>query len=147
MFSSVFLFFDIGGGEIMLIMLVILLLFGGEKLPQLARGLGKGIRDFKDASEGVKREITNQIDSFEAKKAEQANTATTTTETAVAAAPVVATEPPVITPAPNTMPVAEISSTAEVAAVHHEPNTPAEPAHLRETPIESLKSPQEEVKS
>ena len=150
MFSSVFLFFDIGGGEIMLIMLVILLLFGGEKLPQLARGLGKGIRDFKDASEGVKREITNQIDSFEAKKAEQANAATNTatTETVATAAPVVAaTEPPVITPAPNTMPVAEISSTAEVAPVHHETSAPAEPAHLRETPIEELKSPQEEVKS
>src|ERR1700729_3140078 len=71
MFSSVFLFFDIGGGEIMLIMLVILLLFGGEKLPQLARGLGKGIRDFKDASEGVKREISNQIDSYESKKTEE----------------------------------------------------------------------------
>jgi sec-independent protein translocase protein TatA len=147
MFSSVFLFFDIGGGEIMLIMLVILLLFGGEKLPQLARGLGKGIRDFKDASEGVKREITNQIDNFEAKKAEQANAATSTTETAAAAAPVVAaTPPPVITPAPNTMPVAEISSIAEVEPVHHETGATAE-THLRETPIEGLKSPQEEVKS
>jgi TatA/E family protein of Tat protein translocase len=47
MFSSDLLFFDIGGGEIILIMLVALLLFGGEKLPELARGLGKGIRDFK----------------------------------------------------------------------------------------------------
>ncbi len=70
MFSSALLFFDIGGGEIMLIMLVALLLFGGEKLPELARGLGKGIRDFKDASEGVKREIANQIDSYENKKEE-----------------------------------------------------------------------------
>jgi sec-independent protein translocase protein TatA len=70
MLSSVFLFFDIGGGEIVLIMLVALLLFGGEKLPELARGLGKGIRDFKDASEGVKREIANQIDSYENKKPE-----------------------------------------------------------------------------
>jgi sec-independent protein translocase protein TatA len=69
MLGSVFLFFDIGGGEIILIMLVALLLFGGEKLPELARGLGKGIRDFKDASEGVKREIANQIDSYESKKA------------------------------------------------------------------------------
>jgi len=71
MFNSVFLFFDIGGGEIILIMLVALLLFGGEKLPELARGLGKGIRDFKDASEGVKREIANQIDSYETKKTEE----------------------------------------------------------------------------
>jgi len=70
MLSSVFLIFDIGGGEIILIMLVALLLFGGEKLPELARGLGKGIRDFKDASEGVKREIANQIDTYESKKAD-----------------------------------------------------------------------------
>jgi len=79
MFDSVFLIFDIGGGEIILIMLVALLLFGGEKLPELARGLGKGIRDFKDASEGVKREIANQIDSYENKKTEEP-VATTTTE-------------------------------------------------------------------
>ncbi|MNR26424.1 Sec-independent protein translocase protein TatAy [compost metagenome] len=54
-------FLNMGGGEIMLILAVILLLFGGKKLPELARGLGKGIRDFKDASEGVKREIHRNI--------------------------------------------------------------------------------------
>lgn len=53
-----------------LIIFVALLLFGGEKLPEIARGLGKGIRDFKDASEGVKREITNQINNYEEKKPE-----------------------------------------------------------------------------
>lgn len=53
-----------------LIVFVALLLFGGEKLPEIARGLGKGIRDFKDASEGVKREITNQINNYEEKKPE-----------------------------------------------------------------------------
>ncbi|EDM37099.1 sec-independent protein translocase [Pedobacter sp. BAL39] len=52
-----------GGGEIMLILAVVLLLFGGKKLPELARGLGKGIREFKDASEGVKREIHRNINS------------------------------------------------------------------------------------
>lgn len=70
MFSSVFLFFEFTPPEIMLILFVVLLLFGGDKLPGLARGLGKGIRDFKDASEGVKREINNQIDSYEKKKEE-----------------------------------------------------------------------------
>ena len=44
-----------------MILFVVLLLFGGKKLPELARGLGKGIRDFKDASDGVKREIHNNI--------------------------------------------------------------------------------------
>lgn len=47
----------------MLILLAVLLLFGGKKLPELARGLGKGIREFKDASEGVKREIHRNINS------------------------------------------------------------------------------------
>lgn len=58
-------FLNMGGGEIMLIMVVVLLLFGGKKLPELARGLGKGIREFKDASEGVKREIHRNINAVD----------------------------------------------------------------------------------
>ncbi len=42
----------IGGTEIFLIILVILLFFGGKRIPELAKGLGKGIREFKDASSG-----------------------------------------------------------------------------------------------
>ena len=53
--------FNIGGSEFALIFVVVLLLFGGKKLPELARGLGKGIREFKDASEDVKREIHRNI--------------------------------------------------------------------------------------
>lgn len=63
MLSSTFLFLNMGTSEIMLIMLVVLLLFGGKKLPELARGLGRGIREFKDASDGVKREIHRNINS------------------------------------------------------------------------------------
>ncbi|WP_237488280.1 twin-arginine translocase TatA/TatE family subunit [Hufsiella ginkgonis] len=59
--SSVLLFINVGGPEMMMIMFVALLLFGGKKLPELARGLGKGIREFKDASDGVKREIQRNI--------------------------------------------------------------------------------------
>ncbi|MBK0381214.1 Sec-independent protein translocase subunit TatA/TatB [Mucilaginibacter segetis] len=70
MLSSVFLFLNIGGGEMILIVFAALMLFGGEKLPGIARTLGKGIRDFKDASEDVKREINNQINTFEEKKTE-----------------------------------------------------------------------------
>lgn len=61
MFNTVFLFMNIGGPEMILIFLVVLLLFGGKKLPELARGLGKGLREFKDASDGIKREIHNNI--------------------------------------------------------------------------------------
>ncbi|MBB6501489.1 twin-arginine translocase TatA/TatE family subunit [Pedobacter cryoconitis] len=66
MYTGVVLeFLNMGGSEIMLILAVVLLLFGGKKLPELARGLGKGIRDFKDASEGVKREIHRNINSMD----------------------------------------------------------------------------------
>lgn len=61
MYSSSLLFMNIGGPEMILIFLVVLLLFGGKKLPELARGLGKGLREFKDASDGIKREIHNNI--------------------------------------------------------------------------------------
>jgi sec-independent protein translocase protein TatA len=44
-----------------LIFLAILLLFGGKKIPELMRGLGKGIREFKDAKDNVKKEIENHI--------------------------------------------------------------------------------------
>lgn len=71
MLSSVLLFLNIGSGEMILILFAALMLFGGNKLPELARGLGKGIRDFKDASEDVKREINNQINNYEEKKPEK----------------------------------------------------------------------------
>lgn len=58
-------FLNIGSQEMILIVLVALLLFGGKKLPELARGLGRGIREFKDASEGIKKEISEQINNFE----------------------------------------------------------------------------------
>ena len=49
------------GGHIILIVLVVLLLFGGKKIPELMRGLGKGIREFKDAKDHVKKEIEDNI--------------------------------------------------------------------------------------
>jgi len=81
-------FLNMGGGEIMLIMVVVLLLFGGKKLPELARGLGKGIREFKDASEGVKREIhrnINAVDIVDDVKSTFNDTMTSTTSSTTAA--------------------------------------------------------------
>ena len=46
-----------GGSEWMLIVLVILLFFGGKKIPDLMRGIGKGVREFNDAKENVKNEF------------------------------------------------------------------------------------------
>lgn len=45
----------LGTPEIILIVVALLLLFGGKKIPELARGLGKGIREFKDASKGIEK--------------------------------------------------------------------------------------------
>ena len=46
----------LGGQEVIIIALILLLLFGGRKIPELMKGLGKGIREFKDASKGVEND-------------------------------------------------------------------------------------------
>ena len=55
------LFFNLGGGEIFMIVFLVLLLFGSKKIPELARGLGKGIRYFKEATSDVQNEINDSI--------------------------------------------------------------------------------------
>ena len=55
--SHLLLFQDLGMTELILIALVVLLLFGGRKIPELMRGLGKGIREFNDAKNNVRQEI------------------------------------------------------------------------------------------
>ena len=52
----------LGGWEVFLIMLVVLLLFGAKKIPELARGLGKGIREFKDATKEIKDEVNKSLE-------------------------------------------------------------------------------------
>jgi sec-independent protein translocase protein TatA len=52
---------NVGGGQILIIMLVILLLFGAKRIPELARGMGKGIREFKDATKEIKSEIESSV--------------------------------------------------------------------------------------
>lgn len=56
--NTVLLFGMPGGTEWIIILLVVILLFGAKKIPDLARGLGKGIREFKDASKEIKDEVT-----------------------------------------------------------------------------------------
>lgn len=64
---------SLGWNEILLILVVVLLLFGGRKIPELMRGLGKGIREFNDAKNNVRKEIEEGI-------SEKDRTAATTTE-------------------------------------------------------------------
>ena len=51
----------LGTGEMILIFAVIVLMFGAKKLPELARGLGKGIREFKDATKDVRENIEDGL--------------------------------------------------------------------------------------
>lgn len=67
---------DLGMSELLLIGIVFLLLFGGKKIPELMRGLGKGIREFNDAKNNVQREIEEGI------KDKPVTAATTDTTTA-----------------------------------------------------------------
>ena len=48
---------SLGGGELILIALVILLLFGGKKIPDLMKGLGKGVKSFKDGMNEIEKDI------------------------------------------------------------------------------------------
>lgn len=57
--KGVLLFFNIGGGEIIFIMLIVVMFFGADKIPEIARGLGKGIREVRNATNDIKNEISN----------------------------------------------------------------------------------------
>ncbi|GAB2584762.1 Sec-independent protein translocase subunit TatA/TatB [Spirosoma areae] len=55
--ASIFAIMGLGGQEMIFIFLALLLLFGAKKIPELARGLGKGIKEFKDATKDVRENI------------------------------------------------------------------------------------------
>lgn len=62
------LFFDFGAGEIMLVVLAVLLVFGPGKIPEIARTLGKFINEIKHASEDIKTEINREADRIDRDK-------------------------------------------------------------------------------
>lgn len=62
------MFGNIGTGEILLILLIVLIFFGAKKIPDLAQGLGKGVREFRKAMRDVQDEIEKGDTTTEAKK-------------------------------------------------------------------------------
>lgn len=58
---NTFLFLNLGAGEIIIIALVVLLLFGGKKIPELMRGLGKGVKSFKSGMNEIEKDINDNI--------------------------------------------------------------------------------------
>jgi sec-independent protein translocase protein TatA len=65
------MFGNLGAGEIVLIVLVILLLFGAKKIPELARGIGKGMSEFKKGIKDVENEIKSTDTDTETKKVDE----------------------------------------------------------------------------
>ncbi len=68
--SILLLLGNLGTGELVLIAFVVLLLFGGRKIPELMRGLGKGVRGFKEGLNDVQEEIKRPISELDDKKAD-----------------------------------------------------------------------------
>ncbi len=60
----------LGSTEVIVILVVVLLLFGAKRIPELAKGLGKGIREFKDATKEIKNDIENAANDDSPKKSQ-----------------------------------------------------------------------------
>ena len=72
-FNTTFLLGMPGGSEWILIILVVLLMFGGKKIPELMRGVGKGMREFNDAKNNVKNEIEEGMKEKEVRSSSSAD--------------------------------------------------------------------------
>ncbi len=59
--KNLLLFGSFGAGEVIVIALIVLLLFGGKKIPELMKGIGKGVKSFKDGVKGIEDDINNDI--------------------------------------------------------------------------------------
>lgn len=67
------LFFGLGPSEIIIVALIVLLLFGGKKIPELMRGMGKGIREFNNAKDGMRDEIRKGMNDDETSSSNKEN--------------------------------------------------------------------------
>ncbi len=68
MTNSLMFLGNVGTGEIIIIALVVLLLFGGKKIPELMRGIGKGVKSFKDGMNDIEKQINAEPEETPAKQ-------------------------------------------------------------------------------
>ena len=61
---NVLLFFDVGGGELLLILIAVFLLFGPSKFPEIAKKMGEGVNKIKQATDDIKSEIDNSSENL-----------------------------------------------------------------------------------
>jgi len=66
----------LGFNEILIILVIVLLLFGGKKIPELMRGLGKGVREFNDAKANVRKEIEEGVSEKDVRPTSSTSTST-----------------------------------------------------------------------
>ena len=66
--SNIYLAGMIGAQEIIIILIIVLILFGGKKIPELMKGLGKGVKEYKKAVSGIEDELSNDMSEDSAKK-------------------------------------------------------------------------------
>ena len=57
--KQLLLFGNLGAGEVIILALVVLLLFGGKKIPELMKGIGKGVKSFKDGVKGIEEDLNS----------------------------------------------------------------------------------------
>lgn len=65
------MFGSFGAGEVVVIALIVLLLFGGKKIPELMKGIGKGVKSFKDGVKGIEDEINADVTKEDKKEEKQ----------------------------------------------------------------------------
>lgn len=66
--NNFLLFGTLGASEVIVIAFIVLLLFGGKKIPELMKGIGKGVRSFKEGMKGIEDEINDISDKDESKE-------------------------------------------------------------------------------
>lgn len=94
--NILFALFDLGGGQILLILALVLVFFGARKIPELAKGLGQGIKEFKKAT----REVTDEIQNASAEEPPQKRITPPSAPTQAQNAPAASSQPS----SPNTPP-------------------------------------------
>lgn len=122
----------LGAPEMMLIFVVVLVLFGGNKLPEFARGLGKSMREFKKAAAGVEEEFKRALEDDERKKAAAA---IPTAAPALAAAPV--TDPNSDGLPPEALPPDPAMPEPAAPSIESIPPPPLIPLGASEAPVAS----------
>ena len=68
MMTGPLLFLNLGGGEIFFILLITVMLFGSKRIPEIARGIGKGIKEVRNATNDIKREINQSASDDDLRK-------------------------------------------------------------------------------